>query len=107
MNRSFLFDWKMALFSGIFFSLFIMLGFWQLDRASEKEVIIAAGETRRNQSPVPITDAPPGAGKVNGLPVLLHGQYETGRFFLMDNRVLGRKLGFELLRPFRLVAGSV
>ena len=107
MNRSFLFDWKMALFSGIFFSLFIVLGFWQLDRASEKEVIIAADETRRNQSPVPITDAPSGTGKLNGLPVLLHGQYETGRFFLLDNRVLGGKVGFELLLPFRLSSGQL
>ena len=87
--------------------VFMKLGFWQLERASEKEVLIAEHEARRTLSPVPISDVPAVTGDLSGLPVLLKGQYEGEKFFLLDNRVLSGRVGFELLLPFRIDSGQL
>lgn len=87
--------------------VFMKLGFWQLERASEKEVLIAEHEARRTLSAVHISDVPAVTGDLNGLPVLLKGQFEGDKFFLLDNRVLSGRVGFELLLPFRIDSGQL
>ncbi len=103
----FQFNWKVTLFSVTFFVLFINLGFWQLDRAAEKEQMMALDEVRRGQMPVAMSDLPDDIRELSGLPVKLEGHYLEERFFLLDNRVLNGKVGFEVLVPFRELTGQL
>ena len=107
MSRPFRFDWKIALFSAVFLSIFVLLGFWQLERASDKERLIAAGVSRHAQAEVAITQAPGESARLQGLPVVLVGLYQPDKSFLLDNRVLKGKVGFELLLPFQVDDGPL
>jgi len=107
VSRPFLFNWKIALFSGIFFVVFLLLGFWQLERATEKEHFIASAKSRHARTPVSIAEAPKIQAELQGLPIVLEGQYKPGKFFLLDNRVLKGKVGFELLLPFQVKGGPL
>ncbi len=103
----FQFNWKVTLFSVTFFVLFINLGFWQLDRAAEKEQMMVVNESRRTQEPLAIVDLPDDVSELSGLPVKLEGEYLIQRIFLLDNRVLDGKVGFEVLIPFREQTGQL
>jgi cytochrome oxidase assembly protein ShyY1 len=105
VNTSIDFNWKLALFSAFFFVLFVNLGLWQLERAAEKEDLIAEEATRRNQPPVLFNELPKDARHLSGTVVRLKGEYVPGRFFLLDNRVLKGKVGFEVLVPYRESGG--
>lgn len=97
----------MAIFSGLFFVLFIKLGFWQLERATEKEELISAEEIRRSQPPVLFDQLPNDVRNLSGTPVRLKGAYLDDRIFLLDNRVLKGKVGFEVLIPYRVENGQL
>ncbi len=81
--------------------LLLALGFWQLARAAEKEQTLRAFEAQRAAPPIPIgqIDAQEGA-RLDGRRVALHGRYLPENAFLLDNRVLGGRVGYELLMPF-------
>lgn len=98
-SRQFIFNWKVSLFAGLCLIAFINLGFWQLDREEAKISFIAEQATRSNQQPLRVTDIP-ASGDVAGLPVLLRGQFDEETIFLLDNRVLDGKVGFEVLQLF-------
>jgi cytochrome oxidase assembly protein ShyY1 len=105
VNTSIDFNWKLALFSGFFFILFVNLGLWQLERAAEKEDLITEEANRRNQPPVLFNELPRDAHHLSGTVVRLKGEYVPGRIFLLDNRVLKGKVGFEVLVPYRESGG--
>jgi len=79
--------------------LLLSLGFWQLDRAGQKRVLqvefAAGGET--------IID--PTAADLPQLPryqqIVLHGRYQPGQQFLLDNMTDGGAAGYHVLTPFR------
>jgi cytochrome oxidase assembly protein ShyY1 len=100
LSRSFKFNWKMSLFSVLFFVLFVNLGSWQLDRADEKEAILETEKLRQNQPPVSFSTLQ-WDSELSGLPVRAGGIYEPEKSFLLDNRVLEGRVGFEVLVPFR------
>lgn len=77
------------------------LGVWQLDRAAEKERLLAA-ETMAERSPaLPVTS-------LSVTPLPQHAR-ATGHYgdelFLLDNRVRAGRAGYELLVPLRLADG--
>ena len=45
------FEWRITLFTVILVPALIMLGFWQLSRADEKEVLGAMFDARAQQTP--------------------------------------------------------
>jgi len=95
-------DWRLLTFCIGFIGVFSFLGFWQLDRAEQKVEVLATLENKRNQRPVEhIEDLKGSIESIDGVPVLLHGEYIPGRFILLDNVVLGGKVGFDLLVWFR------
>jgi len=105
VNTSIDFNWKLALFSGFFFILFVNLGLWQLERATAKEDLITEEATRRNLPPVLFNELPKDARHLSGTVVRLKGEYAPDRIFLLDNRVLKGKVGFEVLVPYRESSG--
>ncbi|WP_323750030.1 SURF1 family protein [Marinobacter sp.] len=101
MDRRWHFDWRLLLFSGLFLPLLLNLGFWQLDRAEEKETLLQAWQQRANDIPW----AERVAGDLQpGLPVFLTGFYDK-HIWLLDNRTRDGVPGYEVLTLFRPLEG--
>lgn len=95
-------DWRMIVFCIVFFSVFSFLGTWQLDRAAQKVEMLASLDKKRNQRPIEhVKDVKEPLEKIDGTPVRLRGRYVPGSVILLDNVVLGGKVGFDLLVWFR------
>ena len=89
-------------FSGL--SLLIGLGGWQLSRGFEKHALKQAWDTRK-QRVMQIKSA----AEIRPLAyqeVILHGEWQPARWFLLDNRVHQNQIGFEVLSVFRLHSGD-
>ena len=93
-------NWKMSVFSCVCMFSFISLGFWQLDRTTEKVELLKRNEARTNQPPLPATDLLQRKAGVDGLPVILSGNYNDVPALLRDNIVLQGRVGFEVLQVF-------
>ena len=97
---------KFKLLSSIIFliciSLFLALGFWQLDRANEKEQIIKLYEKRQLAEPVNLVIFPK-----NNIANTFYKNYKIkGKYlnktFLLDNKIKNKKPGFNVLSLFKV-----
>lgn len=78
----------------LLFSLLINLGFWQLKRAEEKQVLIE--ENSRQES----VFFDKGVDYQNGQLVILNGRYLNDFSFLLDNQVVNGNVGYDVITPF-------
>ena len=100
INRAFLVLFIVSL------PLLVSLGFWQLSRASEKEQALRVFEEQRVAAPARIASVVASeASKLDGRRVLLRGHYLPEKSFLLDNRILAGRVGYELLMPFAEASG--
>lgn len=82
--------------------IFTGLGLWQLERKTEKEILVRQFE----EAPVlSLTDAL--AQEELYARVEAHGHYDAKRHVLLDNRILNGKAGVHVLTPFILEDGRV
>ena len=79
--------------------LLVWLGFWQLDRATEKRALLAAFEVRRAAQPVPAS-ALELMDKPAFTRVALQGSFDAAHSLLLDSRTRAGVAGVELLQPF-------
>lgn len=97
-------EWRITLFTLIFVPLMVGLGFWQLERAEEKAQILALFNARQTQPPRAVDGLFRAKEKeLAYLPVLVEGEYVSGRHFLIDNRIHRGRFGFEVMTPLRLL----
>lgn len=88
------------------FVLLLRLGFWQLDRAAQKQEIAAEYTSRRTAPAIDL------AALTDTDPLLIRWRrvHATGRYtkpdVLLDNRTRFGKAGFDVLTPFRLANGN-
>jgi surfeit locus 1 family protein len=80
----------------------IALGFWQLDRAAQKEKLQRQYDTRSAQPPVMLGSKPVDREFMRFRPVEAFGRYDYAREFLVDNRVLDRRVGYHVITPLRI-----
>ncbi len=84
------------------------LGFWQLDRAAEKEQLQAAFAEQMEGPAVELLSSELTKKKQRYLKVDLQGQLRSdGRQFLLDNRVHKGRAGYEVFVPLYLNDGGV
>ncbi len=102
--RALRFDWKLTLFTAALLPVLIWLGFWQLDRAGQKEVLQQRNEARRQREPVAPT-AIDWSGDPAFMPLRASGRFDNAHHFLLDNRVHEGRVGYELITPFRTEGG--
>lgn len=80
--------------------LLLGLGFWQLQRADEKRVLLAEQAARSEAPAVDLQDLEavddPAFRRVR-----LVGEFDAEHSLLLDNRQRGGRVGVELLQPFR------
>jgi cytochrome oxidase assembly protein ShyY1 len=91
--------WLPTLLVFILFPLMVWLGFWQLDRAEEKRLLMAASEARRLMSPLPM-QALEQQPELAYTRLMLQGTFDSAHSVLLDNRTRGGVAGVELLQPF-------
>jgi surfeit locus 1 family protein len=100
MNLSVRINWKVTLFSLFFLGVFLRLGFWQIERADEKEFLIERQQAATNEPPASLVSVVDSRGAADGERVSGFGRYDVQDIYLLDNRVLEGKVGFEVLHPF-------
>jgi surfeit locus 1 family protein len=96
--------------SAIFFAgLGIYLGFWQLGRAAQKQVLQAAMMSQASQTPLDNEGVAQLSDVSNGLyrRVRVIGTWEPEHTVYLDNRQLNGKVGFFVLTPLRLQASPL
>lgn len=84
----------------------LRLGFWQLDRAEEKNKILDQLQQRASQVPVQlsalITPSGVDVSTERFRSVELQGYYSAEQSIYIDNQVVDSKVGYTLLTPFKL-----
>ena len=95
-------DWKSLVVILLALPLLLRLGFWQLQRAEEKQQLLDAATERRQQTAVDISELD---DYPNYLPVFALGQFDTERYWLLDNRIRQGQFGYEIIALLNLVDG--
>ena len=94
----------LSLVAAFFATLGIYLGFWQLDRAAQKEALQSAMEQQANKPPLALNmflnlnDV----NEVLHQRVLLSGSWIAQSTVYLDNRQMDGKVGFFVLTPLLL-----
>jgi len=93
-------DWRLLLFSGLMLPLLIGLGIWQLNRAAEKEALLAHWQRLAVSGRWPEQLRAAELGQ----PVQVTGRY-GGRTWLLDNRTRDGRPGYEAITVFYPLEG--
>lgn len=100
------FNWLRLVLLIIALPLFLALGFWQLDRADQKEqILLEYGSASRV-----LSDAGDVTRMLGGrqlLPVTAVVDLDDSRYLLLDNRTRQGKVGYEVIVPIRIGQGSL
>ncbi len=112
-----LFKWRlspaMTLLALVVMVMMIGLGFWQLDRAGEKEALFERFEQALTVQPELLRSGRELSRLAEGAegpvyePARLRGQYDSRRQFVMENRPRDGQDGYEILTPLRLTDGTI
>ncbi|HSB96174.1 MAG TPA: SURF1 family protein [Spongiibacteraceae bacterium] len=92
--------WPTTLFALALLPLFLGLGRWQLQRADQKAAAQIAFEERENALPQDVSQLP--AEPELYTRVAATGHYDNAHSFLLDNRILHGRFGYEIITPFVL-----
>lgn len=80
----------------------IALGFWQLDRAQEKQAIQERFEHRARKAPLVLGADMVLPDEVHYRRVTARGTYDGNHQLLIDNKVFEGRAGYQVLTPLRL-----
>ncbi|MDX1816534.1 MAG: SURF1 family protein [Marinobacter sp.] len=94
-------DWRLLLFSGLLLPLLIGLGIWQLDRAGQKEALLARWQRQAETQPWAALMA---SSPASEQPVRVTGHYGS-HSWLLDNRTRDGRPGYEVITVFMPVEG--
>lgn len=97
---------KLTLFSGLFFPLLLSLGFWQVDRADQKEGILDAFDHQKNKKHTAL-NVHAAELLVDYQSVELSGAYVSERYWLLEGRTQKSVPGYHVLMPFVLSDNNV
>jgi surfeit locus 1 family protein len=88
---------------GLALSILIGLGFWQLDRAKQKEKILEQYQEAMQAAPITMANLPKDYATVNFRRILLEGEFLNERNFLLDNKFYKHQFGYHVITPVKLV----
>jgi len=96
--------WTVTAAAAVTMGVTASLGFWQLDRAAQKQALEAQIHSRATLpawSSRELLTSPQWAAHLHG-PVVLTGQWVPGASVYLDNRPMNGRSGFVLVTPLRL-----
>lgn len=82
--------------------MLVGLGFWQLERADYKQGLQDLYEQRSSADPIELSGLTPGED-VAYVQVQLRGEFDNKHHFLLDNRVLNGRVGYEVISAFQMI----
>ena len=82
--------------------LLLSLGFWQLERAQQKQDMLDLQAERIKLAPVDIASIPMPDDKLRYLPVTLSGRLDSEQQILIDNQIKQGRAGYFVLTPVKL-----
>jgi len=83
-------------------ALMISLGFWQLDRAEQKNTLNRDFALRPLKKPLTLNEIHPGQD-VRYYPIKLSGYYDNAHSILLDNKIYNQQVGYQVLTPFKSI----
>lgn len=82
---------------------FVALGFWQLDRAHEREALNRLQDERLQESPLALGGTEPlELASLRYRALILEGHFDVEHQFLVDNQLEDQVAGYHVLVPLRL-----
>ena len=93
---------KLLVLSLCLFPLLVVLGFWQLDRADEKQRILDQYNTNQQAPPAMVSDLM-GDSNLQYRSAWLVGELDSQRRLILDNRVKNGRPGYEILEALSVV----
>jgi surfeit locus 1 family protein len=84
----------------------IGLGFWQLDRAAQKDDALARFDERLQRQPLTLGRDGVDADRDRFRPAQAQGSWDGGRQLLVDNQVRNRTVGYHVLTPLVLTPAT-
>lgn len=101
-------EWRITLATAVLFPLLISLGFWQLERAGEKQQLEAEWSQRQSAAPAALsTLRDRDADELVYRGVRLRGEFLEGSYLLLDNRVRQGRFGYEVVGVMALEDGGL
>ncbi|MGY8895658.1 MAG: SURF1 family protein [Gammaproteobacteria bacterium] len=97
IKRSFILPGILITFT---FAGLVSLGFWQLDRADEKQAIVNAIVLAQSSPAKPLE--PENINSKEHYKVLLNGYFDSDKQFIYDNQIVKSNAGYYVLTPFIL-----
>ena len=85
-----------------FFTLFLSLGAWQINRANEKQDFLNIEAKRVNESVQIVSETPNDATTLRYKKATITGHFDTSKQFLLDNQIDAGKAGYFVFVPFKL-----
>ena len=79
----------------MFIVVFILLGFWQIERAGSKASLIQEFDMEQAKAPKPISDS-----SLQWSRVYIEGFYDPAQQVLIDNQIKNGKVGYKIYTPF-------
>jgi cytochrome oxidase assembly protein ShyY1 len=92
-------NWPMVIFTMLVFSLLIKLGFWQIERAFEKEQRQQRIKTLSQRNALSLEQILALKGLqdgINDLPIEVSGNFDSDKVFLLDNQPDKGRLGYRV-----------
>ncbi|MGS2721069.1 SURF1 family protein [Paraglaciecola aestuariivivens] len=82
------------------------LGMWQLQRAEEKSLRLAAIHEAQQSQPLSLTEVlAANLEQMLDIPVSIQGQAQTQSLFLVDNKIHQGRVGYQVLLPIQTARG--
>jgi len=95
-----------SLITLVMFGILMSLGFWQLDRAEQKQDLLGEFSGGSEQAPFRLDETMLSFDDLQYQFATAVGAYDAKRQFLLDNRTHNGIAGYEVLTPLRLAGGS-
>ena len=95
-------QWQLSLLVLLFLPLLLRLGFWQADRAEEKQQLLAVYQQQQNLPAQNFTALDSSNIDLSYRPVILTGTYDQGSYWLLDNQPRQGKVGYEVVMPLHV-----
>ena len=98
----FKFNFILTLLAILVLGLLLTLGYWQLDRAKQKQDLLNLQAERVQLEPVALDTVRIDEQQIRYLPVTVSGSVDANKQILIDNQIKQGRVGYFVLTPIRL-----
>ncbi len=93
--------WKISCLVLFFLPVLLRLGFWQLERAEEKQQLLTVYQQQRELPAILLNELPEEKRQAYRN-VKVTGYYDTKHYWLLDNQPRSGKVGYEVVMPLAI-----